>query len=203
MANRWGKDRNSDRLYFWAPKSLWVVTAAMNLKVFAPWKKNYDKQRQCMKKQRHLFASKGPSGQSYCFSRSHVRIWELDHKEGWMPKNWCFQAVVLEKTLESPLDCEEIKPINPKGNQPRIFTARTDAKAPILWPPDVKSQLIHCKRPWCWERLKAGEEGYIRGQDGWNTMDMSLSKLWETVKDREACHASVHRATVRHNQATE
>ena len=141
MANRWGKDRNSDRLYFWAPKSLWVVTAAMNLKVFAPWKKNYDKHRQCMKKQRHLFASKGPSGQSYCFSRSHVRIWELDHKEGWMPKNRCFQAVVLEKTLESPLDCEEIKPIlkeilkiNPKRNQPWTFIGRTGAEgeAPIL-----------------------------------------------------------------------
>ena len=116
----------------------------MNLKVFAPWKKNYDKHRQRMKKQRHLFASTGPSGQSYCFSRSHVRIWELDHKEGWMPKNWCFQAVVLEKTLESPLDSKEIKLVNPKGNQPWIFIGKTDAEvaAPILWPHDRKSQLI-------------------------------------------------------------
>ena len=81
---------------------------------------------------------------SYGFSNSHVQMWEMDHKEGWAPKNWCFQTVVLEKTLESPLDSKEIKPVNPKCNQPWIFTERSNAKAetPILWPPDVKSQLI-------------------------------------------------------------
>ena len=86
----------------------------------------------------------GSYSQSYGFSSSHVWIWELDHKEGWMPNNWCFQTVVLEKTRESPLDIKEIKPVNTKGNQPWIFIGRTDAKAeaPILWPPDVKSQLI-------------------------------------------------------------
>ena len=96
------------------------------------------------KNQRHYFADKGPSSQSYGFSSNHVWIWELDHKESWVPKNWCFSAVVLEKTLESPLDIKEIKPVNPKGNQPWIFIGRTDAEAeaPVLWPSNVKSQLL-------------------------------------------------------------
>ena len=95
-------------------------------------------------KGRHHFADKGASSQSYGLSSSHVQMWELDHKEGWAPKNWCFWTAVLEKTLESPLDGEEIKPVNPKGNQPWIVIVRTDAEveAPILWPPDAKSQLI-------------------------------------------------------------
>ena len=104
-------------------------------------KKSYYKSRQCIKKQRYHFADKGPYSQSYCFSNSHVEMWELDHKEGWAPKNWCFLTVVLEKTLERPLDCKEIKSINPNGNQPRIFIGRTDAEAPILWPPDAKNWL--------------------------------------------------------------
>ena len=93
------------------------------------------------------------TGKPYGFSSSHAWMWELDHKKGWAYKNWCFGAVVLEKTLESPLDSKEIKPVNPKGNQPWIFIGRTDAKAPILQSPDVKSQLIG-KKPWkrCWER---------------------------------------------------
>ena len=98
----------------------------------------------CIKNQRHHFADKGLYNQSYGFSISYGQMWGLLHKEGWVLKNWCFQIVVLEKTLESPLDCKEIKPANPKGNQPWIFIGRTDAeaKAPILWPPDVKSWLI-------------------------------------------------------------
>ena len=110
MANRWGKSGNSDRLVLWTPKSLQIVTAAMKLSTHAPLKKGYDQPRQCMKKQRHYFANKGPYSQSYDFSSSHVWIWELDHKEGWAPKNWCFWTVVLEKTLESPLDCKESIP---------------------------------------------------------------------------------------------
>ena len=101
-------------------------------------------------KSRHYFATKGPSSQSYGFSISHVWMWELDHKEGccccccWVPNNWCFWTVVLGKTLESPLNCKEIKPVNPKGNQSWTFNGRTDAETegPILWPPDAKSQLI-------------------------------------------------------------
>ena len=78
--------------------------------------------------------------QSYGISSSHVKMWELGHKEGWMRKNWCFQ-IVVQKTLESPLDCKDIKPINPKGSKPWLFIGRTDAEAPVLWPPDAKSQL--------------------------------------------------------------
>ena len=92
--------------------------------------------------QRHYFVDKGPNSQSYGFSRSHVWMWELDYKESWVPKNWCFWNMGLEKTLESPLDSKEIKPLNPKGNQPWIFIGRTDAETPILGPPDAKSQLI-------------------------------------------------------------
>ena len=112
--------------------------------MLAPWKKSYDQPRQHIKKQRHYFANKGPSSQSFGFSSSHVWMWELDHKERWAPKNWCLWTVVLEKTLESPLDRKEIKPLNPKGNQSWIFIGRTDARAeaPILWPPDVKNWLI-------------------------------------------------------------
>ena len=97
-----------------------------------------------LKSKRHYFADKGPSSQSYGFSSSHVWMWELDYKERWASKNWCFQTVVLEKTLESPLDNKEIKPVNPKGNQLWIFIRRSDdeAETPILWPPEVKSWLI-------------------------------------------------------------
>ena len=112
--------------------------------MLAPWKKSYDKARQHIKKQRHHFVNKGPYSQTYGFSSSHVWMWELDHKEGWVLKNWCFQTVVLEKTLESPLDCKEIQPVHPKGDQFWVFTGRSDveAEAPIFWPSDVKSRLI-------------------------------------------------------------
>ena len=105
--------------------------------MLTPWKKSYDKPRQHIKKQRHYFANKGPSDQSYGFSSSPVRMWELDSKESWAPKNWCFWTLVLEKTLESPLDSKEIQ-VHPKGKQSWMFIGRTDAEAetPILWPPD-------------------------------------------------------------------
>ena len=110
----------------------------------APWKKSYEQPRQFIKKQRHYFANKGLSSQSCGFSGSHVWMWELDHKESWSLKNWCFWTVVLEKTLESPLDSKEIQSVHPKGNQSWILIGRTDAEAetPILWPPAAKSWLI-------------------------------------------------------------
>ena len=112
--------------------------------MLAPWRKSYDQPRQHIKKQRHYFANKDPSSQSYGFSSSHVWMWELDYKESWVLKSWSFWIVVLEKTLESPLDCKEIQPVHPKGNQSWIFIGRTDAEAetPVLWPPNVKNWLI-------------------------------------------------------------
>ena len=110
-----------------------MVTAAMKLKD-TPWKKSYDQSRQHIKKQRHYFANKGPSGQDCGFSSSHVWMWELDYTESWAPKIWCFWTVVLEKTFESPLDSKEIQPVNPKGNQSWILIGKTvaEAEAPVL-----------------------------------------------------------------------
>ena len=115
--NRRGKGGNSDIFYFCELQNHcgWWFQPWIE-KMLAPWKESYDKPRQHIKKQRHLFANKGLSSQSYGFFSSHIWMWGLDHKEGWVLKNWCFWTVVLEKTLESPLDCKEIKPVNPKGN---------------------------------------------------------------------------------------
>ena len=156
--------------------------------MLAPWKKSCGKPRQCIKKQRHHFPDKGLSSQSYGFLSSHVQIWELVHKEGWVLKKWCFWTVVLKKTHESLLDCKENKSVNPKENQPWIFIGRTDAEAeaPILQPPDEKSQLIGVgKDPvdgkdWGQEEKWVTEDGII------DSMGMSLNKVCEIVKDREA-----------------
>ena len=113
-------------LFLWAPKSLQMVTAVMKLKDACSLEKSYDQPRQHMKKQRHDFANKGPSSQGYGFSSSHVWMWELDYKKSWALKNWCFWIVVLEKTPESPLDCKEIKPVHPKGDQSWIFIGKTE-----------------------------------------------------------------------------
>ena len=112
--------------------------------MLAPWKESYDQPRQHIQKQRRYFVNKGLSSQGYGFSSGHVWMWKLNYKESWTPKNWCFWTVVLEKTLESPLDCREIQPVHPKGDQSWVFTGRTDAKAEtlILWPPHAKSWLI-------------------------------------------------------------
>ena len=135
---------NSERLYFLGLQNQcrwWLQWQSW--KTLAPWKKNYEKPKQLIKMQRHYFANKSPYGQSYGFSHSHVWMWQLDlHNEGWELKKWCFWTVVLKKTLKSPLACKEIKPVNPKGNQSCIFIGKTDAEAPILWPPDMKRHLI-------------------------------------------------------------
>ena len=149
-----------------------------------------------LKKQRHYFVNKGPSSQGYGVSSGHVWMWELDYKENWVPKNWCFWSVVLEKSLESPLDCKEIQPVHPKGDQSWIFIGRTDAEAEtlVLWPPDVKS----------WLTLKTLMLGKIVGRrrrgrqrmrwlDGIiDPVDLVLGGLWELVVDRETWCAVVH-----------
>ena len=112
--------------------------------MLTPSKESYDQLRQHIKKKRRYFANKGPSSQGYGFSSSHVWMWELDYKESWAPKNWCFWTVVFEKTLKSPLDSEEIQPVHPTGDQSWVFIGGTDVEAetPLLWPPDAKSWLI-------------------------------------------------------------
>ena len=148
------------------------------------------------KKQRYHFADKGPQNQSYGFSSNRLRMWEMDHKEGWAPKNWFFWTVVLEKTLKSPLDSIETKPVNSKGNQPWVLIGRTDAEAEasILWPPDAKSWLIgkdpDVGRDWEQEE-KATTEDEMAGWDHW--LDgHSLSELRELVMDGEAWRAAIH-----------
>ena len=169
MENRWGNSGNSVRLYFGGlQKPLQVVTAAMKLKDATPWKESYDQPRYHIKKQRHYFANKGPSSQGYDFSSGCVWMWELDYEESWAPKNWCFWTVVLEKTLESPLDCKEIQTVCPKENQSWISIGRTDIEAETntlaTW-----CELIHLKRPWFWEILKAGGEGVTEDEMvGWH-----------------------------------
>ena len=121
--------------------------------MLTPWKKSYDQSTQHIKNQRHYFVSEYPSSQDYGFSSSHVWMWELDYKESWAPKDWCFWTVVLEKTLESPLDCKNIQAVHPKGGQSWIFIGRTDieAETPIIWPPDVKNWII-------WKDPDAGKD---------------------------------------------
>ena len=139
-------------LFFWALKSPQMVTATMILKDAYSLEESYDQPRQHIKNQRHYFTNKCLYGQSYGFSSSRVQMWELDHKESWALKNGCFWTVVLEETLESPLDCKEIKPVHSEGNQLWILTGSTDeAEAPTLWPPDVKNWLI-------WKDPDAGKD---------------------------------------------
>ena len=162
-------------LVFWAPKSL----QPWNKKTLAPWKKSYDQSRQHMKKQRHYFVNKGLSSQDYGFSSSHVWMWELDYIESWVLKNWCFWTVVLEKTFESPLDCKEIQPVHPKGDQSWVFIGMIDVEAetPILSPPNVKSWLIW-KDPDAGKDWRREEKGMIRGWDGWMASLTQWTWVW-------------------------
>ena len=164
--------------------------------MLTPWKKSYDQPRQHIKKQRHYFANKGPSSQSYGFSSSHVWMLELDYKESWVLKNWCFWTEVLEKTPEIPLDCKEIQPVNPKGNRSWKFIGRTntEVETPILWPPDAKNWLFGkdpvTGKDWRWEEKGMTEDEMV----GWHHClnDMNLRKLLELVMDRETWRAAVH-----------
>ena len=197
------------QILFWgAPKSPWTGAIATNLKMLVPWKESYDKPRQHIKKQKHHFANKGPSSQSFGFSISHVWMWELFHREGWTPKNLCFQTVALQKTLECPSDNKEIKPVNLKGNQPWIFFGKTDAKAeaPVRWTPDAKSWLIRkapdARKDWGQEEKEMIEDEMV----GWHHR-LKGNEFEQTPGDSKeqeslACYSAwVQR--VGHNLATE
>ena len=197
MTNRWAnKQWKQWETFLGGSKITAYGDCSHEIKTLAPWMRSHEQPRQHIEKQRHYFADKGPYSQSYGFSSSHVWMWELDCKESWMPKNWCFWLVLSEKILESSLDCKEIKSVNPKGNQSWIFIGRTDADAetPLLWPSDAKN----------WPTGKDPDSGKDWIQEKGTTrmrwfygitdlIDMSLSNLQVLVMDGEAWHASVHR----------
>jgi len=175
--------------------------------MLTPWKESYDQPRQHIKKQRHSFANKGPSSQGYGFSSSHVWMWELDSKETWVPKNWCFWTVVLEKTLESPLDCREVQPVHPKGDHSLGFKTDVEAEAPVLWPPDAKIWLIW-KDPDAGKDWKQEEKGLTEDEMvGWHhrlngrQFWVNSGSWWWTW--RPGMLQSMGSQRVRHDWATE
>ena len=185
-----------------------MVTAAMKLKDTCSLKEKLRQPIRCIIKQRHHFTGKGLYSQSYGSSSIYVEMWELDHKEGWAPKNWCFLTVVLEKPLESPLIRKEIKPDHLKGNQHWIHNGRTDAEAeaPVLWPPDSKSWLIRkdpdAGKDWRQEEKRMTEDEMVGWQHQLNGHE--LKQTPETVKDRKPGRLqSVGSQGVRHNLVTE
>ena len=151
--------------------------------MLTPWKESYDQPRQHIKKQRHYFANKRPSSLSYGFSSSHVRMWELDSKESWAPKNWCFLTVVWRRLLRVPWTARRSNQSNRKGDQPWIFIGRTDAEAeaPVLWPPDAKSQLTgkdpNAGKDWRWKE-KGTREDEMVGCHQWTWVWVKSGSWW-------------------------
>ena len=177
----------------------------MKLKILAPWSKSYDQPRYHIKKQRHYFANKGLSSQGYGFSSSHVWMWELDYKESWAPKNWCFWLVVLKKTLDSPLDSQEIQPVHPKGNQSWLFIGSIDAEAetPIFWSldelnwTDAKNRLIgkdpDAGKDWKQEEKGTAEDGRTAWLTRWTWVWTSSGSWWWTGKPGMLHPMGLHR----------
>ena len=150
MANRWRNSGNRGRLYFFGLQNhcrWWLQPWNKNMLI--PWKKIYYQPEQHIKIQRHYFANKDSSSQGYGFSSGHVWMWQLDYKESWVLNNWCFWIVELEKTLESPLDCKEIQPVHPKGNQSWVFIGRTDVEAETQYFGYLMQRADSFEKTWC------------------------------------------------------
>ena len=146
--------------------------------MLVPWKKSCDQPRQCIKKQRHHFANKVPSSQSYGFSSGQLQMWELDHKEGWAPKNWCFWTVVLERTLESPLDCKEIQPVHPEGNQSWNSLEGLILKLKLQYFGHLMQRTDLLEETLMLGKIKGRGDGDDRGRDGWMTSPAQWTWVW-------------------------